>query len=266
MMHIFDRVFYYPDEVERGTPADDALAYEDVFFSGDRGARLHGWFLPAVAAKPPHATVLHLHGNAANISGHYEFVRWLPEAGYSVLTFDYQGYGRSEGSPAREATLRDASAALDYVCSRPDVDRRRIVLFGQSIGGAVAAVVAVERREQVRAVAIDSAFSGYRKIARYHVMRNPLLTVLAWWFPYGVAAGWDPVDFVGRISPVPVLFMHGKADRIAPWEMSQELFDAAKEPKELWLIEGMNHTGVWEAEPEIARRRLLAFFDRALTD
>lgn len=263
-MRLFDRPFYYPDRKDRGSPADHSLAYEDVFFHGAGGVRLHGWFLPAAGKGPAPATVLHLHGNAANITGHYEFVRWLPEAGYNVLTFDYQGYGRSAGRVTREGTIRDAHAALDYLRGRPEVDADRIVIFGQSIGGTVAAVVAVERKDQIQAVVIDSAFSGYRAIARHHVMRNPLLTVLAWWYPFGVSLGWDAIDFVGRIAPVPVMFMHGTEDRIVPWEMSRSLYEAATEPKELWLIDGMDHTEVWEAEPEAARGRLLDFYERAL--
>lgn len=263
-MWIFDRVFYHPDRRQRGSPTDHSLSFEDVYFPREDRIRLHGWFLPAANGGPARATVLHLHGNAANITGHYEFIRWLPDAGYNVLTFDYQGYGRSKGSVTRNGTIDDALAALDYLRRRPDVNSQRIVIFGQSIGGAVAAVLGALRRDQVRAVAIDSSFSGYRAITRYHVMRNPWLTVLAWWLPYTISAGLDPIDYVGRISPVPLLFIHGRADRIAPWEMSQELYEAAKEPKDLWLIDDLDHTEVWEEHPEEARARLLDFFDRAL--
>lgn len=264
LMSFFDRVFYYPDAKRRGTPADHSLAYEDVWFRAADGVRLHGWFLPSATAGPARGTVLHLHGNAGNITGHYEFVHWLPSAGYHVLTFDYRGYGRSEGRTTRAGTVRDASAALDYLRSRADVDNARIVLFGQSIGGAVCVVTAAARREHVRAVAVDSAFSGYRAISRHHVLGNPLLAVLAWWVPFCIPRSEEPIDAVGRIAPVPLLFLHGTSDRIVPWRMSQELYDAAAAPKELWLIEGMDHTEVWEAEAESARRRLLGFYEGAL--
>ena len=264
LMSIFDRVFYYPDHHQRGTPTEYSLPYEDVFFPTEDGAAWHGWFLPSADGRPAHATVLHLHGNAANISGHYEFIRWLPGAGYHVLTFDYRGYGRSAGRVSRRRTLSDAAAALDYLRTRPDVRSDRIVVFGQSIGGAVAVLLAARRRDQIRAVAVDSAFSGYRKIVRYHVSRKWWLTALAWWLPCCVSTEHDPIDFVGRVSPVPLLFMHGKADRIVPWEMSEELHAAAKEPKDLWLVEGMDHTETWEAAPEAAQRSLLGFYERAL--
>lgn len=259
-----DRVFYYPDSRDRGSPADDGLAYEDVFFTTDQGLQLHGWYMPAIGRAPAIGTVLHIHGNAANITGHYAFVRWLPESRYNVLTFDYRGFGRSEGKVTRDGAVRDAAAALDYLRDRGDVDSERIVVFGQSIGGVVAIVLAADRKADIRALIVDSAFTSHRDIARFHVLRNPLLAVLAWWFPFTVPKGHDAIDNVARIAPVPTLFMHGTADRIIPHTMSRRLFAAANEPKDLWLIDGLDHTEVWEEQPEAAQRKLLDFFTAAL--
>jgi hypothetical protein len=257
-----DRVFYYPDRKVRGSPADDRLAYEDVFFASDDGTRLHGWFMPAQRAA--RGTVLHMHGNAANITGHYEFVSWLPAAGFNVFTFDYRGYGRSGGHVTREGTVRDACAALDYLRARRDVQSEPILLFGQSIGGAVATVVAARRKDQIAALALDSTFASYKGIVRYHVTHQPVFLVLAWWLPMLIADGLDPQDHIASVSPVPVMIIHGKQDRIAPWVMGQNLFDAAKEPKEVWLIEDTNHMEVWFEKPREARARLTEFFDRAI--
>lgn len=258
-----NRIFYHPDRRDRGSPADEGVAYEDVFFAGADGLRLHGWFMPAGPA-PARGTVLHIHGNAANITGHYAFVHWLPASGYNVLTFDYRGFGRSEGRPTRRGTVHDAHAALDYLRGRGDVDPDRIVVFGQSIGGGVAAVLAAERRDQIRAVALDSVFTSHRDIVRFHVHRNLLLTALAWWLPRLVANGLDAIDHVAEIAPLPIFFIHGRSDRITPWTGSQRLCDTAGRPKDIWLIDGMDHTEVWEEQPQIARTRLLDFFDRAL--
>ncbi len=257
-----DRVFYYPDQKVRTSPADAGLDYEDVHFQSG-GFRLHGWFLPA-AGGDAKGTVLHLHGNAANVTGHWEFVRWLPAAGYNVLTFDYRGYGRSEGRVTRAGTIEDAHAALDYLQSRPNVDAGRIVVWAQSIGGAIGVVLAAERREDIRGIVVEGAFSSYRDIVRYHVLRHPLLLVLAWWYPFFVDRTHDPIDCVDRIAPTPVLFIHGKADRVVPHGMSQELYEKANQPKDLWLVEGADHYEIWEDGPEMAQARLLEFLDRAL--
>lgn len=257
-----DSFFYYPDQKVRGHPGDDGLACEDVFFGAPGGPRLHGWFLPARGGEP-RGTVLHLHGNAANVTGHYEFIRWLPAAGYHVLTFDYRGYGRSQGRVSRRGTLEDAAAALDYLQGRGDVDSRRVIVFGQSIGGVVAVVLAGGRRDRIRAVVVDSAFTRYRDIARYHVHQSVTLFALAWWFPRCVRIGFDAIDHVSRIAPTPVLFMHGRADRIAPAFMSRQLYEAAGDPKELWLIDEMDHTEIWWQRPEAAQSRFLSFVEQA---
>lgn len=258
------RVFYHPDRRDRGSPADHALDYEDVFFETRDGSRLHGWFLPAAGGADPRGTVLHLHGNAANITGHYEFTHWLPTAGYHVLTFDYRGYGRSEGCVTRAGTIEDAAAALDFLRGRPDVDPGRIVVWGQSLGGAVSIVLAARRRADIRALAVEGAFSGYRQIVRHHVLHHPLFLILGWWLPFVVGREWDPIDHVAEVSPVPILFLHGRADRVVPWSMAQALYERAKPPKDFWLIDGADHYEPWETQPETARRRLLEFFGAAL--
>lgn len=259
-----DRVFYYPDQTLRSSPADYSIQFEDVLFQTADGARLHGWFLPA-ATPNVRGTVLHLHGNAANVTGHWEFVRWLPAAGYNVLTFDYRGYGRSEGRVTRAATIEDAHAALDYLRTRPDVDASRIVVWAQSIGGAIGVVLAADRRDEIRGIVVEGAFSSYRAIVRHHVLRHPLLLILAWWYPFLVGRTHDPIDCVDRIAPTPVLFVHGTADRIVPHKMSQTLYEKAKPPKDLWLVEDADHYDVWEIQPDAAQDRLLAFFAKALS-
>ena len=259
-----NRVFYYPDRKDRGSPAEHSLAFEEVFFKTEGDQMLHGWFLPAASGKPTRGTVLHLHGNAANITGHYEFARWLPAEGYNLLVFDYRGYGRSEGHVTRDGTIQDAMAALDYLRERGDLDSDRILVWGQSIGGAISVVLTAERRNQIRGLAVEAGFSCYRGIVRHHALHHPLLLVLAWWFPFLIDQEWCPIDYVDQVSPVPVFFIHGTTDRVVPCRMSQAMHDRAKPPKELWLIEGMDHYEVWQAQPEVAKRRLLEFFERTL--
>lgn len=253
-----DQLFYYPDRRDRGRPSDDGVAHEDVWFHAEDGVKLHGWFMPAAGA--PRGAVLHVHGNAANITGHYQAVSWLPAEGYHVLTFDYRGYGRSEGRVTRVGTVRDTLAALDSLRARPEVRGRPVFVIGQSIGGAVAIAAAAERPGQVRGLVVDGAFSRYRDIAWHHVVRNPALLILGWWYPLMLSRAHDPIDCVKRISPTPVLFMHGTADRVVPHAMSKRLSDAAREPKELWLIEGMDHYEAWSERADEVHRRLLEFF------
>ena len=257
-----DRFFYYPDAVEYDSPATHQLVYESVWFQAADGPGLHGWFFPA--AGQAHGTVLHLHGNAGNITGHFQHVAWLPAAGWNLLCFDYRGYGQSQGTVTRAGTIADAHAALDYLLARPDVDSGRIVAFGQSLGGAVGIVLAAERTE-LRGLATDGAFDSYRRIVSWHIRRNPFLLALAWWVPkLTMRDGYDPIDYVARIAPRPVFIMHGTADAVVPAASSQRLYQAAGEPKEIWLIEGVEHYQAMEDMADQVRPRLLAFFARCV--
>ena len=115
-----ERMFFYPDSATYTTPAQLGVRAEDVQIVTADGSRLHGWFLPAVGNAK--GTVLHLHGNAANVSNHLPLVSWLPARGYNVLMVDYRGFGRSQGKPSLDGIVDDAAAALAYLRTRPDVD------------------------------------------------------------------------------------------------------------------------------------------------
>lgn len=267
-----DSWFYYPSQRIWETPSLLGMRYEDVRLSAADGVSLHGWWLPAESGRPgrrgadasaARGTVIHFHGNAENITAHLVLVEWLPRAGYNVLMFDYRGYGQSGGSVSRAGTIRDGHAAVDYVLSRPDVDRRRIFAYGQSLGGAIAVFIAAERPE-IRAVVVESTFSGYRRIAATHLQKLVLLSAPA----RGLAAllvsgGYDPIDVVGRISPRPLLVIAAERDSICAPQLGRELYEAAGEPKEFWLVPGAGHLAILESAGEELEQRVLEFLERA---
>ncbi len=259
-----DRFFYHPNRCDYGSPADLGLSFETVAIRSTAGVRLHGWFFPA--RRPPAAgTILHLHGNAGNVTGHFQHVAWLPADHWNVLCFDYRGYGRSTGRVTRAGTLDDACAALDFLLARSDVDPARVAAFGQSLGGAVGIVLAA-RRSEIRGLVVDGAFDSYRRVARYHILRSPLLLPLAWWVPWFISRRFDPIDHVARIAPRGILIMHGTADEIVPVSMARRLYAAAGEPRELWLVERANHYEAMQDRFDEARPRLLAFLERCMSD
>lgn len=260
-MALTDGFFYYPNRTEYEHPSDRGLKCDDVSIRTPDGLRLHAWFFPAAGGAV--GTVLHLHGNAGNLTGHFQHVAWLPAAGWNVLCFDYRGYGRSEGRISRQGSITDANAALDWLLARSDVHPDRIVAFGQSLGGAIGIVLTAQRPE-IRGLATDGAFDHYRRIARWHILRNPVLLVLAWWVPLLMSRDLNPIDCVASIAPRPVLFMHGTADTVCPVAMSRRLYAAAGEPRELWLIEGVNHYQAMQEMPEQTHPRLLTFFERCV--
>jgi hypothetical protein len=257
-----DSFFYYPNARKYASPVEEGLKFESVHFAAKDGPRLHGWFFPATGE--PKGTVLHLHGNAGNITGHFPHITWLPAEGWNVLCFDYRGYGQSDGKVTRAGTVCDAHAALDYLLKRPGVDPQRIVVFGQSLGAAIGVVLAAERKE-VRGLAMDGSFDSYRRIVSWHIRRNPFLLVLAWWFPkLCVPCEYDPIDTIAKIAPRPVFIMQGTADGVVNPAMAQRLYAAAGEPKELWMVEGADHYGAMQDMPEESHPRVLEFFRRCM--
>ena len=158
--------FFQPSTTLYHTPGQFGLEYEPVEIHAADGTELFAWFLPARGQ--PRATVLYLHGNGENISTQFANVAWLPAKGFHVLALDYRGYGGSEGTPSLAGVQLDIDAAMRALLVRPDVDPDRIIVFGQSLGAALAVhyVAHSPYRASVRAVVLDSPFSDYRRIAR----------------------------------------------------------------------------------------------------
>ena len=257
-------LFYQPDRTEYQTPAAKKLAFEPVTFASEDGTKLSGWFVPAVG--PAKGTVLHCHGNAQNMTAHFSYVDWLPHHGYNVFVFDYRGYGESAGTPEREGVFQDTLAALNYLRTRTDINTNKLLIFGQSLGGANAiAALAADGGAGVRAITIDSSFYSYRMITRDKIKMIPVLSLLRWPLSYLVVSnGHSPGDAIGKLpSGIPLLIIHGKADRVIPWQHGQKLFDAAHDPKYLMLIEDADHTQAL-FNGTACRAYLIDFFDHAV--
>lgn len=253
-------MFYYPDRVHYETPEVLGLRYEPVQFQSADGTRLSGWFLPAAGRQDPKdakGTVVHLHGNAQNMSSHWRFVARLPKQDFNVFVFDYRGYGGSEGQPEPRGVFEDSSAALTYVRSRADVDGERLLVFGQSLGGTNAiAVVGSGNRTGVKAVAIESTFYSYSSIANDKLTGAGLL----------VGNTYAASKYVGAIAPIPLLLLHGTADGVIPHAHSQRLLADAREPKRLVEVPGAGHLEPMSA-PRFGttyQQLLVDFFNAAL--
>jgi len=258
------QMFYYPDRTVYDTPAAHGLRFEQVSFSSQDGTRLSGWFIPAVGMA--RGTVIHFHGNAENMTSHFGFVSWLPAAGFNLFVFDYRGYGASAGRPDRRGVYWDSRAALEYVRSRKDLEPNRLLLLGQSLGGAQAIVVAGgSDRQGIRAVVSDSSFCSYRDIVRDKIAAMPLLSLIKTPLAQALIGNeLSPADYIGRIAPVPLLLIHGTHDEVIPYSHGERLYERAGQPKTLWRIEGGGHTEALISPDSPERRRLVEFFDAAL--
>lgn len=258
-------LFYYPDRVDYEPRLATPIPHEDVWIDSSNDVRLHGWFLKAEGEAK--ATVVYLHGNAQNLTAHAAYVDWLPAAGYNVLITDYRGYGLSTGEPSREGVLADAKASWFYARARADVDPQKMILFGQSLGGANAVVLAGrEKLPGLKAVVADSAFSSYSRIGREKILQIPVFGYLLWPFsPLIVSGGLSPEPVIEKIAPVPLLLIHGDQDNIVPASHSHRLYEKAGSPKWLWTLQGGGHTEALARFRQTSVPRLLKFLDYAVS-
>ncbi|MFZ5862055.1 MAG: alpha/beta hydrolase [Nitrospirota bacterium] len=263
-----DNLFYHPSRTMFIDPVSIGFSYEEAHFTSLDGTRLHGWFFPAdfPEGHEAAATVIHFHGNAENISTHFQAAAWLVREGFNVFIFDYRGYGQSSGQPDTDAIQSDATAAVRWVRARPGVDPDRLVFFGQSLGVAIAVHAARHERAGLRALVLESGFAGYRRIAREKLASSWITWPLQWPLSFLVSDRYRPIDDIARIGRVPVLLIHGTADPVVPYHHAEALFAAANEPKLLWTISGGGHTSAFVRHGDEYRPRLVAFLNEHLAD
>lgn len=219
------RMIYFPARDIERTPADLGLAFEDVRLTTADGEQIHGWYIPAGSSSK--LSVLLLHGNAGNISHRFEKLAVFRALGADVLIIDYRGYGRSSGSPDEKGTYRDADAAYDYLAATRGIDPKRIVLYGESLGAAVAVDLAA--RKPVGGLALESVFSSAVEVAQELFPFLPARLLVR-----------NRYESVKKISAVraPVLILHSRDDEFFRWHHAQRLYDAATGPKTLVELRG----------------------------
>jgi fermentation-respiration switch protein FrsA (DUF1100 family) len=224
---LLNSLLYFPSRAIIETPERAALDYRDLRPETDDGERLHGWWIGA--RTNPLGHLLLCHGNAGNIGDRVLHAALLTAVGFDVLLFDYRGYGRSSGSTSEDGTYRDARAALRCLLEQPDVDPSRVFYLGESLGGAVAIDLALERPPA--GLVLLSAFTGVRELARLHYR----------FFPAALVP--DAYPGLRRIPELqaPLLVLHGDRDDIVPLSQGRALFDAARGPKRMHVFPGLGH-------------------------
>lgn len=253
-------LFFYPSPEHVLKPDRLGLSYEDVFFRDGEGYQTHGWFLPAQGRRK--GTILFLHGNAQNISTHIGAVYWLPRAGYAVFLLDYRGYGQSAGTPSVEGALDGIENALRLLVQNPHYSDGRVIVFAQSLGGALGIYASAHSayRSHIQAVITESAFSGYRSIAREKLAESWITWLFHWPLSFLVTAEFSPQKAIGLMQPIPVLTIHGENDDVVSLRHAFILHQAAQPPKELWVIPEGRHIDA--AKSEAFRQRFLGYLEK----
>ena len=219
---------FYPSQVIAQNPSAFGLAFEDVYFFTQDHIKLNGWFIKAPKST---STILFLHSNAGNMGDRLDKIDLFHKMGLNVFIVDYRGYGKSQGHPTEKGMYLDSVAAWDYLLARMDVNPKRIIGYGESLGGA--AVIDLASRYPVAAMISDSSFSSAADMAKKILPIVPtfLLSV--------------KMDSVGKIKNIsaPKLIIHSPEDEMIPYAQSQKLFQAAAEPKVFLEITGDHNEG-----------------------
>ncbi len=246
LMFLENSLIFIPTNYANDNWSPAGIALEDVHFAAADGTKLHGWFAPR---ESPTAVILYCHGNAGNVTHRIDVIRALHDrVGAAVFVFDYRGYGRSEGKPDEQGVLADARAALAWLAERTGVASQRIVLMGESLGGAVAVDLAVDG---ARALILEHTFSSMPDVAAHHYPWVPVRLLMKTKF--------DSAAKIGQYHG-PLFQSHGDRDSIVPIESGRRLFAAANEPKQFLVLEGGDHN---DSPPPGYYEKLRAFLEHA---
>ncbi|MCH7598415.1 MAG: alpha/beta fold hydrolase [Myxococcales bacterium] len=242
-----ESMIFYPARGVAVTLEQLGIAGEETYFTTEDGVRIHAFYLPAPGAR---RALLFLHGNAGNASHRLPNAADLVRLECSVLVIDYRGYGLSEGRATEAGTYADARAGLRHLIEQRGFPESRIIVFGRSLGGAVAVDLAQDR--SLAGVILESTFPSIAAI----VANGP---GGAW---LGALAGkrFDSASKIGRIR-APLLFFHGDRDEVIDYELGRQLFDAAPQPKTFETIHGAGHNDLTQVGGRPYFERIRKFLD-----
>lgn len=256
---------FQPMQAHVMDPRKFGVILDDVFFTGEDGISLHGWFLPAQGphADKPKGTVIFLHGNAQNVSTHIASVQWLPGEGYNVYLYDYRGYGKSGGTPDYEWARRDLISAIRMLEKYPASADSPLVVLGQSLGGSIAisSLGGIPERLKLAALVTEGAPSSLRAVAREALAGGWLTWALQYPLSFLISDDASPLENVASISPLPLLLIHSKDDNIVSFHHGRLLYDKARQPVQWMEVNGPHIAAFAQAENQ---RRLVEFLDTAV--
>lgn len=249
---MLSRFIYYPDRTLTANPRMLNMAYENVRIAAEDNVTIHGWFVPCAN---PVAAVLFLHGNAGNISHRLANVQMLVERlRCQVLIVDYRGYGESDGAPSERGIYRDAHAAWRWLCENAAGPH---IVFGRSLGGAVALHVAVLGDPRPDGVIVENTFTRLTEIAAQMVPFPTMIGMLPDLYP--------SIDRIGKVES-PLLVIHSEHDELIPLQHGQLLHAAAPEPKMLYIVRGGHHNDAYMIGGEAYRATWRQFLDGVRAD
>ncbi len=244
---IVESMVFYPVRGVAMTPEQLGIDGEEIFFTAEDGVRLHAFYLPAPGAR---RALLFLHGNAGNASHRLPNAAELVRLGCSVLVIDYRGYGLSEGRATEAGVYADARAGLDHLIEQRGFPESRIIVLGRSLGGAVAVDLAQKR--ELAGLILESTFPSIADV----VSNGPAGASLS------ALAGqrFESSSKIGQIR-APLLYFHGDRDEVIRYELGQQLFELAPEPKTFETVHGAGHNDLTQVGGRLYLDRIREFLE-----
>ncbi|MBI3396336.1 MAG: alpha/beta hydrolase [Spirochaetia bacterium] len=258
-------LFYHPDGTFHSSPEKFGFQKDEIFVPSLDGTKLHVWEIAAYG-KPVKGTIVQFHGNAQNMSSHFVSLIWLANEGYNLVTFDYRGYGQSEGTPTREGIYMDARAILERYHKIAKAKNQALIVYAQSLGGAIAlrAVPDMTDRSMLKAMVVDGAFASYQAIAVQKAREQcfwpiPLITAKL------IDDDLSPLDNIARISPTPLIVIHGDHDEVVAFENGQDVYRRAQDPKIFLEVRNGGHLDWMKLGATPNARNFLTLLDHIVT-
>jgi len=232
--YLESRGIFFPTKNVELTPSAIDLSFEDIYVDTDDNIKIHGWFIVNSSAK---YTLLLLNGNAGNIGDRFDKIGLLHGLGMNIFIIDYRGFGRSQGKVSEAGVYLDAKAAYDYLINSRKIKPEYIILYGESIGSAVAIDLAWTKK--TGGLIVEGAFSKGRDMAKkiYPFLPAFLFSNI-----------FDSLSKIKKVN-VPKLFIHSENDEMIPLSLAEKLYHAAPQPKRFVKIIGGHNTAFLDSQP-----------------
>lgn len=240
-----EKYFFYPKQQLFYMPETCACNPDNIIVETNKGKYLHGWYFKT-KVKNPKGTIFFLHGNANNISTESVGMVWLLDEGYNILTFDYRGYGISQGKPNIKGVLEDGLEFTEAIFNNDQINKNNFVLYGQSLGGAVATHIArySPYSDKFKVLVLDSTFTSWRDIAREIAASNFLTWMWQYPISWGIPKEYSSIDNLKDSKINKTIIIHSKADKLIKFKNGEELYKVSREPKILLKDDFSNHAQI----------------------
>ncbi|MFH1618563.1 MAG: alpha/beta hydrolase [bacterium] len=239
---------YFPDRTEVFSPGTYGLRPSEVMLASSDGKKISAWYFPPADEKP---VLLFCHGNGGNISYCLDKIKALLGTGAGVFIFDYRGYGKSSGRPCEKGLYLDAEAALRWLASSAKISPGRIIIYGESLGCAVAVELA-GRNPSCGGLVLESPFTSMQEMGRKVYPFLPVRLI--------VTQKYDSISKMPMLR-CPLLVLHSREDEIIPFEMGRKIFEAAHVPKEFVTLRGGHNDG-WAASGNTYLKAIKSFMGK----